>query len=287
MNLVESVFEIAESFMANCKDVVIDNWQTQLLAARMKEEGPTKFPPKESNDIYKTCLLELIGNSINYCYWYGRHDIRPNGASSTTMFEVLDLSFEQYRESGFPSIFTFAMCIEEFIAALSYYRFPMLEERANHLRELIKVGESFVKDIIENHTDEDFERHLKFLVCAFPGYGSDMFLKRASLFFLQLYRNFGWFKNAIHKLPVPADYQVPKMLAHYGCISYSQELQEKISKSSLIQKHSREECEIRAATILACKRICDLTEWNISDVDGWLWLKKRNIPFHLCITTDY
>ena len=68
MNLVESVFEIAESFMANCKDVVIDNWQTQLLAARMKEEGPTKFPPKESNDIYKTCLLELIGNSINYCY---------------------------------------------------------------------------------------------------------------------------------------------------------------------------------------------------------------------------
>ena len=290
MNLVESVFEISEKFMTNSKDVFISHAGLHALAEKMKQSGPTKFPTKEQDDtFFKTCLLELIGNSINYCYWYGVHNCRPGGASSSTMGELLEQSFEGYHVGyNFRLYGSISGCIEIFKNMLIMKRFPLIDERVKHLGEIPKYGEEFIKHIIKNHRDDRFDELLDTLVCTFPGYGSDMFLKRASLFFLQLNRNFGWFEETMHKLHVPADYQVPRTLSYYGGISYSSELKEKIKNSILIPKHSREECEIRAATVLACKGLCELTGWNISDVDGWLWLQKEETsPFHLTITTDY
>ena len=127
------------------------------------------------------------------------------------------------------------------------------------------------------------------MVKTFPGYASDIFLKRASLFFLQMYRQYGWFESAMHELPVPADYQVPKMLKGFNCIGYDFYLDQLIDNEVLIPKGSREECSIRAATVIACKKIQEKTGWNIADVDGWFWLRRKEIdaPFHLTVTTDY
>jgi len=79
------------------------------------------------------------------------------------------------------------------------------------------------------------------------------------------------------------------MFYHFECFTYSPELYSKIHTSKLIAKGSLMECEIRAATILVAKKLCDITGWNISDIDAWFWLRRRNCdrPFHLTVTTDY
>ena len=140
-----------------------------------------------------------------------------------------------------------------------------MKKKKKHLKELIHFGEDYIRVLKKNAEDSQFEDLFTVLIGAFPGYASDIFLKRASLFFIQLYRNFGWFKDGMLKIPVAADYQVPKMLYHYCCTVYSEKLQNKIFAHELVLKNSREECEIRSATILICRKLCELTGWNISD----------------------
>jgi hypothetical protein len=290
MNLVEKVFEIAECFMKDSQQVFLNHEEIKYVSDIMIKEGKEKFPVKDTSDVFKTCLLELVGNSINYCYWYGRHDIRPAGSSSARMYAFLEQAFSWYKNPGEPRVNNMiSYSIDSFIDLLSINRFPLLEERIKHLKQLLEFGEEFIAEIIERHDDRNFDKQFERLVSLFPGYSSDIFLKRASLFFLQLYRNLGWFEESMHKLHVPADYQVPKMLNHWNCIKYSIDLIKAIKDNVLITKHTQAECEIRAATILACRELCKLTGWNIADVDGWLWLgrKRASQPFHLTITTDY
>ena len=104
-----------------------------------------------------------------------------------------------------------------------------------------------------------------------------------------LYRKVQWFKREVEILPVPADYQIPKMLEGLGCINYSYLLSEKIQNGELISAGSIEECEIRAATMLAGRRLAELSGKTMCDVDTYLWLKRKEVdkPFHLTITTNY
>ena len=88
---------------------------------------------------------------------------------------------------------------------------------------------------------------------------------------------------------MPADYQVPKMLEHFGCLVYTRDLEDKIKRHTMIPKWSIEEISIRAGTILVCDKLSELTGWTKSDIDAWLWRNRKECdkPFHLTITTDY
>jgi len=57
----------------------------------------------------------------------------------------------------------------------------------------------------------------------------------------------------------------------------------------MIPKYSIEECSIRGGTILVCDKLAELTSWTKSEIDTWLWLRRKECkkPFHLTITTDY
>lgn len=288
MNYIENVYEIAESFMLHSRDVEIDWLGIENTVKLMKEAGRTTFEEKESMrpkieswEIYSECFLQLAGGAINYCYWYGRHNIRPNNCGSGKMFECVRKASDYYdRIDKF---------IKEVVINLSLERFPLLEEREKHLKELIIDGKNFIDRVVTNKDAPDLNELLELMIALFPGYASDIFLKRASLFFIMLNRQFGWFEKALKTLHVPADYQVPKMLKHYNCLAYSKDLQNKIDNNELIPKHSQVECEIRAGTVLVCKALVERTGWNIADVDGWFWLNRNECkdPFHLTITTDY
>ena len=282
MKLVDSVFEISESFMKNPEHVELDYEGIERVGNKMLEAGVKKFPPQLfTTDKTKTILIEFVGDAINYCYWYGQSTIRPGEASSGSMYKLVEEAFENW------PWYDMETCINKLIRLLSINRFPMLEEREKHLRELAeKDTHDFVVHVGEGKHFEDM--FIK-LVKRFPGYASDIFLKRASLFFIQLYRKLGLFKTAMYQIHVPADYQVPKLLEYHGCINYDPYLTTLIDSDMLIPKHSKIECEIRAATVLACKQLMKITKWNIADVDGWLWLRRKEVTtsFHLTITTDY
>lgn len=286
MNLVENVYDISEKLLyTEPMNVMLNETKISQLARQMKTEGPTPFSMPHHQDTYKGTLIELVASSINYCYWYGSAKVRPNEVSSGAMYEAVEESFKEYH----PQFFMFQECIVDLINRLSMERFPLLEERKRHLYELIdQDAPAFARHIVDSHTD-NFDTLFETLVRTFFGFSSDTFLKRASLFFLQLYRKYGWFADPMKKLHVPADYQVPKILKHFMCLYYKSELDEKIKEGELIPKHSLEECQIRAATVLACKMLQEETGWNIADIDGWLWLRRKTAieNFHLTITTDY
>ena len=288
MNLVENVFEISEKLLyTKPMNVMLDEPAIEKLANQMKEEGLTPFSMPSEKDLFKGVLIEMIASSINYCYWYGNANVRPNEANSGAMYQEVEEAFKNFDRK----FFYFESCIHDLIDRLSLNRFPLLEERKRHLLELVQQdAPAYADEIIQNHTQQDqFDNLFQVLVKRFHGFSSDTFLKRASLFFLQLYRKYGWFQDAMKRLHVPADYQVPKILKHFNCFYYRSNLDLNIKEGVLLPKHSLEECQIRAATVLACQMLAEHTGWNISDVDGWLWLRRKTAiePFHLCITTDY
>lgn len=289
MRICESVFEISKEFLKKDSIVFINEKGIEDTSILMLNEGVKKFPIKEitKNHIYQAVIQEFVGCAINYCYWYGMANVRPNQASSGTMYSLVERAFCDYQKGD-----NFQICIDRLIQYLAISRFPLLEEREKHLKELIIDGEDFCIDISNSifyKNEHDYYAFFVEMIRSFPGYASDIFLKRASLFFIQMYRQYNWFESAMRELPVPADYHVPNMLQGFKCIEYAPYLISLISHQILIPKGSKEECFIRAATIIACKQLQEKTEWNISDIDGWLWLRRKEIsdPFHLTITTDY
>lgn len=280
MNPIESVFDLSENFMKNPKFVFIDDENVDRVAEEIKNKENPQFPKEKLKiNASDAAFKELAAGAINYCYWYGKHDIRPNGCSSTKMYELVEGAFlRSANNAGFINL----LCED-----LLINRFPLVEKRIKHLIEVLRAG----KKIIDSPPfySENLELSMKNLIRWLPGYASDMFLKRTSLFFLMLYRKYGWFEKDIHKLHVPTDYQVPKALRAEGCIRYSGELEVKVDNNKLIPRHSLEECEIRAATVLVCQQLVEKTGKNISDIDGYFWLRRNEYisPFHLTITTDY
>jgi len=300
MDLIKSVYDISEEFMnlqvPNRLHVNISEEKLLELSETMKEEGIVNFYSEEPQEVIKDedvelkiILRELIASSINYCYWYGHNDIRPMGANSNSMYELVDAAMKiTIFPDGVPTKHDLKEIVNCLIEMLSINRYPLLEARKRHLLEVADNGYQFSKYLQEGFAEDYniFER----LVGDFQGFASDIFLKRASLFFIQLHRQLGWFGLLMKELFVPADYQVPKMLTYFKVLSFSNQLQFKIRESKLIEKGSLMECQIRAATIIACKKLCDLTGWTIADIDTWLWT-KRKLPktekFHLTRTSDY
>ncbi len=282
MDLIKNVFDLSEKFMQNPKHVEINQAEISNMVSVMAAEGKSEFEEKYEIDekTKKEIMLQLVASSINYCYWYGTHKIRPGSSSASKMFGLVRQAYDNNRKTFYTNL----------AQSLLLNRFPLVESRLHHILEVMSKGDLFINDILDSDTNGPIDSLLETLVINFPGYASDMFLKRAFLFFLMLHRTFGWYSDALNVCPVPADYQVPKVLWAEGCLHYSKELQTKIYNDELIPQHSREECEIRAATILACREFVKQLGWNISEVDGWFWLKRNqynDCPFHLTVTTDY
>ena len=287
MNYVNTVYEISKSFMDDSLYVTIDHDEMENVAEQMLENEPPKFKMPEVQNVQKGILLELVAASVNYCYWYGKSNVRPLQANSTKMYNLLLQAFVNYGTHT-----KFRDCITQFSILLSQNRFPLIEHRIKHLEELVhKDAELFSISILTDYKNDklDLNNLMSKLISYYPGFASDIFLKRASLFFIQLFRRFGWFSNDLHSLHVPADYQIPKMLEYFGCICYEDSLKHAIKYSTLLSSGSIIECEIRAATILSIKRLCEITEWNVAEVDAFFFLQRHKVtdPFHLTITTDY
>lgn len=99
------------------------------------------------------------------------------------------------------------------------------------------------------------------------------------------------------RLTAFADYKVPQVLRELGILRYSDGLAGTIRARELIEAGSREEIEIRAATIWACELIrqhlesCG-TSFTASDVDWVLWNRGQSLPptgepYHRTVTIFY
>ena len=94
-----------------------------------------------------------------------------------------------------------------------------------------------------------------------------------------------------------ADYKLPQILRHMGLVTYDASLAEKVDNRFLLPPGSREEVEIRAATIWAVETFrrelarhgTDLMAYQL---DWWLWNEAQRFgpndrPYHLARTVNY
>lgn len=291
-NMINTVWSVAEDLTRNPKHArpCLDRCVAFGQEIQIKPQPPWGIPSVlntsnlETSDIRTLCVMyDLIASSVNYMYWYGDSTIRPGNANATKMYSLLDEAFHP------PYLFS----IRTFKSLLIQNRFPASETRAKHLDELrLSECENFCRQLSKSASAGEKELLSKFLprlITGFPGFAGDVFLKRAFLFFMMLHRRHGWFSDDIHLLPIPADYQVPKMLRHFGCIEYSGKLAAMIDDSELIPSGSLMECEIRASSLVACREIAKSAGCTMNDVDNFLWLNRKscNDKFHLTVTTDY
>ena len=288
MDIIQNVFDISKEILDQPKKYVVLNYdKIDDLSAKMKEDGiPPVFGRMETKKQRLEVIKEIVASSINYCYWYGVHDIRPNNVSSQSMYEDVNKIFDPAKKQDL----NFEFRIRKLIHLLSLHRYPLLEDRKRHLQGLCegRMAEAFATEVIMDH-DRESIMLFNDMIKLFQGFSSDIFLKRMSLFFLQLYRKFGWFEDLMDILFIPADYQVPKILRYFECIRFTSELEYIVDNQILIPKHCLMELQIRAGTIIACTNLQYKSGFNISDVDTYLWGNRKltDKPFHQTITTDY
>lgn len=303
VDLVKEVYNISDGLLnlehPHRHHALMDMEAIEKVANMMESSGKVNFYDKEPQeasdydpaDILHLIVRELVASSINYCYWYGIGSVRPGKASSTLMYGLVDEALQFFS----PKDDSFAANIDYLIELLSLKRFPLLEERKRHLLELVdgRRAITFARYVsIRGKMDDNYSANCVFeeLVKNFTGFASDTFLKRASLFMIQLHRQLGWWSTFMKTLFVPADYQLPMILNALSCIKYSNTLEAKIQEGKHIHKSCLMEVQLRSATIIAVRELCRLTGWNVADVDTWLWTKRKEFPLHkihLCVTTDY
>ncbi len=99
-------------------------------------------------------------------------------------------------------------------------------------------------------------------------------------------------KNLQH-LTAFADYKLPQILRMFGVLEYVDELAEKVDNIIEISYNSREEIEIRAATIWAVELLRQkVQKLTAMEIDNALWLISREIkdeakPYHRTRTIFY
>jgi len=294
LDYVKSVYELSDSIVENASHVRISDEGVEKFAENIaSKEIFTGTPNEDTNVEQSRVLRELLASSVNFCYWYGGCNSNSRSRGSSAMYKILDEVIRDHayvRQADFFSEETVLSVINDFYHGLMQNRFSMLRERRERLTRLADRADMTVNlcaSIVSGTIG--LNRLLPNLFELAPELAEDLFLKRAFLFPLVLNRASGYFSQDIHNIPVPADYQIPKMLKNLGVLQYTPELEAKVNGEVLIPKNSAEECEIRASTVLACRSIAARAGVTMQQVDDYLFSIRKTVDdkHHLTRTADY
>ncbi|MBW1975422.1 MAG: queuosine salvage family protein [Deltaproteobacteria bacterium] len=260
---------------------------------------------------------------LNHCFWPDPGQPRwevPYRGRKYSGYVGLAISLKRAMEENVP--ITNAL----FLARMNYEilstilrgagEIPMLTERISNLREAGQVLlEKFDGDAVNlvKAADHSAVRLVHIVVKNFSSFRDQaqyavpegeltvFFWKRAQIFASDLWKAFsgnewGQFYD-VKNLTAFADYKVPQVLRHLEVIRYSENLAELVDNRVILQAGSRQEVEIRAATIQAVELIkLELARRNLrlssAEIDGVLWTlgqqeEFRQKPYHLCRTIFY
>lgn len=171
-------------------------------------------------------------------------------------------------------------------------RLPMLEDRACVLNEAGRVLTSLFNGEVAtlvSLASRSADNALALLLHNFPSFrdvavldGMPVYLlKRAQIFIADLFRAFaglglGRFDD-VHRLTALPDYRLPQVLRAAGAIVFSQQLARHVDSCLPLRAGSREEIEVRAATVQAVDALrAELVRRTGEEVlacllDGELW----------------
>lgn len=194
---------------------------------------------------------------------------------------------------------------------LQPFEVPNIGERVRLLRELGKVllkkFKGKASEVILSSNNSAIEM-VDLIIANFPGFRDStiykgkqvFFYKRAQILVSDIWaahnRNVDFFPD-IHLLTMFADYRVPQILRHYGVLQYNDDISYKVDNCIEIPSGSEDEIEIRACTVIAVERLCNLLKekgrnFKVVEVDWILWqLGEKSLkslkPHHRTRTIFY
>ena len=97
MGIMADTYNLAESIMSKQTHVSLCEDRISELAEKIKnwvaEESMIDNERSGLDDVKKIAMFELLGCSVNYRYWYGRHNIRPQASNAAKMYRLLRESY--------------------------------------------------------------------------------------------------------------------------------------------------------------------------------------------------
>jgi len=255
------------------------------------------LPPHIAQSPLSSLTFMILLCSLNYRFWRLKDDksiekYRHNNLSgSRAAWDVLERYWgiseypvdefrKTYHEKGFEKLFGDMPGLEGRKAIMDEM---LKDERLQNFSEGTVVKTRISGKIGVAQAAE--------LAREFPKSFSDPYLKKSQLA-LSMFS--GYLQGNGTKIETDftafADYQVPRVLKALGILHYDARLQEKVDSHTLLPEGDGEEVAIRAATILACKKIADHINGNDADVDNLLWQSQHiagESRFHLTETTRY
>ena len=122
--------------------------------------------------------------------------------------------------------------------------------------------------------------HARALAAISPhSFGADPFLKKAVLALqMTAYNAAARGIDASCRLPIPADYQIPRILHWVGAIRISDKFQEQLRNQALLDATIPEVMALRAAAAVLCADIAALARTEDRIVDGVLFTHYRALP---------
>ncbi|XP_077503315.1 queuosine 5'-phosphate N-glycosylase/hydrolase isoform X1 [Amblyomma americanum] len=290
--------------ISKVSNVVLDCYNRGLVGTHAWRDHP--LHPKVADDTAAQWVF--LVDALNFNFWADNSAeyfaVRWNGALHSGYYSLCAV-VARALEEGVP-ILSADFCrsislqqVQHIFRSDTSTDIPLLEERhrvlqewghvlssmydgsfANCIRECNKWCQVLLRMVVKNFTSFQDEGTFEGLKVSF--------YKRAQILVADLWSCFngqglGEFKD-IGTLTAFADYRVPQVLAYFGALRYSPRLTALLAKGNLFQNGSKEEMEIRGATIHACESMQlleTLAEETKDSSNSQLVrkeLKKRKLP---------
>ncbi len=292
----------------------IERFVKQFLPTKLQHWHVVSPFPVQSLSEHERMHFVLLLNAMSFSYWgeprwtvqyEGR---KYNGAQA--MMAALGRAVKQDRSILNP-IHWQGMSNTSLAHVLrGSSRIPLLQERAEHVREIGAV--------LTTRHKSDFNQFLRAqcistvqlterLIQEFPSFKDERslagmtipFNKRAQLLIADLFYACPTLHSItdISELSACADYKLPQVLRQYGILQYSPALEKKITARTPLKPNSEQEIAIRAQTIHAVECIKKQLQHQYpsitaNQINDYLWLQGQKTtphhePYHLTRTTAY
>lgn len=318
-----NILKSAEFVVKNGSYVFWDEKKLKIAARKILEKFNQGLETQEvsfgtTNDLERDIQLVFIEDTVNFSFWSDKDKPKwcvewPSGNKIHGGWYALKACFDRGLKEN-PKILDAGYLSSISLNDTKYFfrgaddaEIPLLKERVYNFREAGKVLlENFDGKFINALHESQFDalKLVDIIVKNFSSFRDVSILDGEEIFFLKraqivasdisyvLSNNSLSLKN-MERLTAFADYKLPQILRMFGVIKYSAALAEKVDNFIELPHDSREEIEIRAATIFSVellkKEIKTMSAWEI---DNTLWLMSQDIqnsalPYHRTRTIYY
>lgn len=319
LKILASTKEVVENAkFVSIKEQNIDKLSELIKNRFQKGLGYEEMGYSVAGNLENDLQLIFIENAVNFSFWAGKNENKwqikdKNGFLSTGGWFGLKACFEKGLANNIPILAAkYVSSIsskdaEDFFRGADGTQIPLLQERIVNLHEAGKVltdkfGGKFIN--ILNLADYDAIEIAKLVINNFPSFMDISVLDNKQIFFYKraqilaqdinyILRNTDKKLKNIDQLTTFADYKLPQMLRMYNLIEYNNELAERVDNFIEIPHDSREEIEIRSATIWSVELLRQkIGDMAAADIDNTIWLLSQDIqneakPYHRTRTIFY